>query len=64
MCPLCIAGVAQIAAGATSAGALATFVVKKLRIKIGVNNASPTIKHTEDDYEREPNTTVERRLTS
>ena len=42
MCLLCIATAAQIAAGATSAGAITAVVVKKFLTKIGANNVSLT----------------------
>ena len=41
MCPVCIATVALVAAGATSAGGTAALVVKKLRAENGAKNINP-----------------------
>jgi hypothetical protein len=41
MCPVCIALATQAAIGATSAGAWAALVIKKLRTKFPSNIVSP-----------------------
>ncbi len=44
MCPACIATVALMVGGTTSAGGLTAVVVKKLRAKTDVKNIDPDIQ--------------------
>ena len=41
MCPACIATIALLAVGATSAGGVVSLVVKKLRAENGAKNINP-----------------------
>lgn len=41
MCPACLANLALVAVGATSAGGVAALVVKKLRVENGAKNINP-----------------------
>ncbi len=51
MCPECIATATQIAAGATSVSAMTAYVVRRLRTKIGVNNASSEERRIDDEHQ-------------
>ncbi len=44
MCPACMATVALMVAGATSAGGVTALVMKKIHAKTGAKNAGPTIQ--------------------
>jgi hypothetical protein len=64
VCPACIATATQIAAGATSIGAFARYVVRKLRAKIGTKLRCATKIIRTTDHEQEPNTNSEIRFTT
>jgi hypothetical protein len=44
MCPVCIATVAQMVAGATSTGGLTALVMNRLRARTGAKNINHTIR--------------------
>jgi hypothetical protein len=64
VCPACIATATQIATGATSVGALAGYVVRKLRTTIGTKLRFATKIIRTTDHEQEPNPNSEIRFTS
>jgi hypothetical protein len=51
MCPVCIATVAQIVAGATSTGGLTALVVSKLRAKTGAKGIDHTMRTKGEQHE-------------
>ena len=59
MCPACIATIALLAVGATSAGGVVSLVVKKLRAENGAKNISPKTQtegeQNENQNREEPN---------
>lgn len=50
MCPACLASIAQIAAGGTTAVGLTALVVMKLRTRIGAKSFNPTTGNKGDPY--------------
>ena len=59
MCPACIATIALVAVGATSAGGVVSLVVKKLRAENGAKSINPKTQtegvQDENQNREEPN---------
>lgn len=56
MCPVCLANLALLAVGATSAGGAAAFVVKKIRAKNDAKNTNPETQTGEEQNENQNRT--------